>query len=57
MITPTGVALIAELIAAACLVLALSGLAVCRSKIWFVCSAAAIAALIVIVTVLIDLST
>ena len=57
MITPTGVALIAELIAAACLVLALSGLAVCRSKIWFVCSAAAIAALIVVVTVLIDLST
>jgi hypothetical protein len=57
MITPKGVALIAELIAAAWLIVALTGFAICRSKIWFACSATAIAALIVAVTVLIDWST
>jgi len=57
MITPKGVALIAELIAAAWLIAELFGFAVWRSKIWFACTAAAAAALIVAVTALIDLST
>jgi len=57
MITPKGVALIAELIAAAWLIAGLFGFAVWRSKIWFACTAAAAAALIVAVTALIDLST
>jgi len=57
MITPKGVALIAELIAAAWLMLGLTGLAICRSRMWFACSITAMAALIVIVTVIIDWST
>jgi hypothetical protein len=57
MITPKGVALIAELIAAAWLVVALAGFAICRSKLWFACTATAIAALIVVATALIDWST
>jgi len=57
MITPKGAALIAELIAAASLVVGLTGFAIWRSKIWFAYSAAALAALIMVVTVLIDLST
>jgi hypothetical protein len=57
MITPKGVALIAELIAAAWLIVALTGFAICRSKIWFACSATAIAVLIVAVSALIDWST
>jgi hypothetical protein len=56
MITPKGVALIAELIAAAWLIVALAGLAVCRSKLWLACSATAIAALIVAATVVADWS-
>jgi hypothetical protein len=57
MITPKGVALIAELIAAVWLIVALTGFAICRSKLWLACTATAIAALIVTVTVLIDWST
>ena len=57
MITPKGVALITELIAAAWLIVALTGFAIYRPKLWFACSATAIAALIVAVTVLIDWST
>jgi len=57
MITPKGVALITELIAAAGLIVALTGFALFRSKLWFACSATAIAALIAAVTVLIDWST
>jgi len=57
MITPKGVALIAELVAAAWLIVALTGLAICRSKLWFACTATAIVALIAAVTVLIDWST
>jgi hypothetical protein len=57
MITPKGVALIAELIAAVSLIVALTGFAICRSKLWLACTATAIAALIVTVTVLIDWST
>ena len=57
MITPKGVALIAELIAAAWLIAGLFGFAVWRSKIWFACTAAAAVALIVVATALIDLST
>ena len=57
MITPKGLALIAELIAAAWLIVALTGFAVCRSKPWFACTATAVVALIAVVTVLIDWST
>jgi hypothetical protein len=57
MITPKGVALIAELVAAAALVVALAGFAMCRSKLWFACSATAIVALIVAATILADWST
>ena len=57
MITPKGVALIAELIAAAWLIVGLFGFAIWRSKIWFACTAAAGVTLIVVVTALIDLST
>ena len=56
MITPKGVALIAELIAAAWLIVSLAGFAICRSKLWFACSATAVVALIAAVTVLIDWS-
>jgi len=57
MITPKGLALIAELIAAALLIIALTGLAICRSKPWFAFTATAIAVLIAAVAVLIDWST
>ena len=57
MITPKGVALIAELIAAAWLIVALTGFVIYRSKLWFACSATAIAALFTAVMVLIDRST
>jgi hypothetical protein len=57
MITPEGVALIAELIAAAWFIVAVAGFAIYRSKPWFACGATALAALIVVVAVLIDLST
>ena len=57
MITPKGAALIAELIAAAWLIVALTGLTIRRSKLWLACTATAIAALIAAVTVLIDWST
>ena len=57
MIKPEGVALIAELIAVAWLIVGLVGFAVWRSKIWFACAAAAAVALIVVATALIDLST
>jgi hypothetical protein len=57
MITPKAVALIAELIAAAWLVIALTGFAIRRSKPWLAFTATAIAALIAAVTVLIDWST
>jgi hypothetical protein len=53
MITPEGVALIAELIAAAWLIVTLIGFAICRSKLWFASTATAFAALIVAVAVLI----
>ena len=57
MITAEGVALIAELIAAAWFIVAIAGFTIYRSKPWFACSATALAALIVVVTVLIDLAT
>ncbi|MGD0148395.1 MAG: hypothetical protein ABSB77_07395 [Xanthobacteraceae bacterium] len=57
MITPKGLALIAELIAAALLIIALTGFAICRSKPWFAFTATAIAVLIAAVAVLIDWST
>jgi len=57
MITPKGLALIAELIAAAWLIMALTGFAICRSKPWFAFTATAIAAFIAAVAVLVDWST
>ena len=56
MITPKGFALIAELLAAACLIVALLGLSIRRSRPFLVSSVVAFAALIAAVTVLIDLS-
>ena len=57
MITPKGIALIAELIAAVWLIIALTGFAIRRSKPWFAFTATAVVALIAAVTVLIDWST
>ena len=57
MIEPEGVALIAELIAATCLVVALLGFSIIRSRIFFVASVAAFTALIVAVTMIVELSS
>jgi hypothetical protein len=57
MITVQGFALIAELAAAACLMVALAGFGVSRSKPWLMGSAVAFIALIVAVTMLIESST
>jgi len=57
MITPEGYALVAQLVAAACLIVALLGLCVRRSRPFVVGSVAAFAALIVAVTVIVELST
>jgi hypothetical protein len=57
MLTPKGVSLIAELVAAAALVIALAGFAIRRSVPWLICSAMAFTVLIVAVLCIVDLST
>jgi hypothetical protein len=57
MLTPKDLALIAELAAAAGLVIALAGFAIRRSVPWLICSAMAFTALIVAVLLVIDAST
>jgi hypothetical protein len=57
MVKPEGFALIAELITAACLVVAVSGLSIKRSKLFFVLSVVALAALIVAVTAVVEISS
>jgi hypothetical protein len=57
MVRPEGFALIAELIAAACLVVALLGFSISRSRLFFVASVAAFAALIVAGIVVAELSS
>jgi hypothetical protein len=57
MMTPEGVALITELIAAVWLMVGLAGLAMFRSRMWLACSITATAALIVAAIIIVDLST
>jgi hypothetical protein len=56
MLSSTGVASIAELIAAVCLVVALAGFAKWRAASWLVCGAAAAVALVVAALVVIGQS-
>jgi hypothetical protein len=57
MLTPKGLSLIAELVAAAGLVIALAGFAIRRTVPWLICSAMAFTALIVAVLFIVDIST
>jgi hypothetical protein len=57
MITFEGLALMAEVAAAACLAIALAGFAKWRNVNWLVCCAIATAALIIAAVVMIDGST
>jgi hypothetical protein len=57
MLTLKGAALIAELIAAACLVVALAGFSTRRTTPWLVCSIVAGAILLTSVAVIIDASS
>jgi hypothetical protein len=52
-----GVAMIGELIAAACLIVALIGFRICRSTPWLVCAAFAAAALLTTVVMIADVSS
>jgi hypothetical protein len=57
MLTPKGLSLIPELVAAAALVIALAGFAIRRSAPWLICSAMAFTALIIAVLFIVDVST
>jgi hypothetical protein len=57
MLTLKGAALIAEVIAAACLVVALAGFRIRRTKPWLVCSIVAVAMLLTSVAVIIGASS
>ena len=57
MLTMHGVALVAELLAAACLVIALVGFAKWRQAPWLACCGAATLALIIAVLVVFEAST
>jgi len=57
MITSNGFALIAELAALICFIVALAGFGIRRSKSWLISSAVAFVVLIAAVTMLIELST
>jgi hypothetical protein len=57
MLTPKGLSLIGELVAAAGFVIALAGFAIRRTVPWLICSAMAFTALIVAVLFIVDIST
>jgi hypothetical protein len=57
MLTLKGAALIAELVAAACLVIALAGFSIRRSTPWLVCAVVAGAMLLTSVAIIIDASS
>jgi len=57
MLTPKGLSLIGELVAAAGLVIAFAGFAIRRTVPWLICSAMAFTALIVAVLFIVDMST